>query len=162
MDMHTLYRDHHGWLERWLISKLGCSHRAADLAQDTFMRLLAKDDLPGLHEPRAFLTTVAKRVMSNQWRREQLEQAYLEALAHQPERFALSPEEQALVMETLLQVDRLLDGLPVVVRRVFLHVQLDGMSHADVARALNISISTVKRHLRRAALRCYFGLELEQ
>ncbi|MEH6565028.1 MAG: sigma-70 family RNA polymerase sigma factor [Halopseudomonas sp.] len=159
--MHALYRDHHSWLVRWLLGRLGCSHRAADLAQDTFMRLLAKEELPGLREPRAFLTTVAKRVMSNQRRREQLEKAYLEALTEQPEHYALSPEEQALLMEALVEIDQLLDGLPGVVRRAFLHVQLDGMGHAEVASLLNISISTVKRYLRRAALRCYFGLDTQ-
>lgn len=35
-----LYQDHHGWLHGWLRKKLGCSHQAADLAHDTFMRLL--------------------------------------------------------------------------------------------------------------------------
>lgn len=161
MDMHALYRDHHSWLERWLMGKMGCSHRAADLAQDTFVRLLNKDELPSLREPRAFLTTVAKRVISNQWRREQLERAYLKALAEQPEQHALSPEEHALLIETLLQIDSLLAGLPSPVRRAFLYVQLEGLSHAQVAQCLDLSISTVKRYLRQAALRCYFGLEAE-
>jgi RNA polymerase sigma-70 factor (ECF subfamily) len=34
----TLYRDHHSWLHGWLRLKLGDAHRAADLAQDTFVR----------------------------------------------------------------------------------------------------------------------------
>ena len=35
----TLYRDHHRWLSGWLRLKLGDTHRAADLAQDTFCLL---------------------------------------------------------------------------------------------------------------------------
>ncbi len=34
------YFDHHHWLQGWLRKKLGCPHHAADLAHDTFMRLL--------------------------------------------------------------------------------------------------------------------------
>ncbi|MET0125075.1 MAG: sigma factor, partial [Pseudomonas caspiana] len=36
----TLYRDHHGWLHGWLRKRLGDREQAADIAQDTFLRLL--------------------------------------------------------------------------------------------------------------------------
>lgn len=35
-----LYHAHHNWLTGWLRRRLGCPHSAADLAQDTYMRLL--------------------------------------------------------------------------------------------------------------------------
>ncbi|OPL22089.1 hypothetical protein B5L72_34410 [Pseudomonas aeruginosa] len=38
--MHALYSEHHGWLQNWLRGKLGCAADAADLAQDTFSRML--------------------------------------------------------------------------------------------------------------------------
>ena len=34
-ELGLLYADHHGWLSGWLRSRVGCSHTAADLAQDT-------------------------------------------------------------------------------------------------------------------------------
>jgi RNA polymerase sigma-19 factor, ECF subfamily len=83
-EVQALYSDHHRWLHGWLRKKLGCAHRAADLAHDTFVRLLARDEPLGVEEPRAFLTAVAQRVMANYWRREQFERAYLEALARVP------------------------------------------------------------------------------
>ena len=156
-----LYYDHHGWLIGWLRRKLGCSHRAADLAHDTFVRLLAREEPVAIQEPRAFLTTVAQRVLANHWRREQIERAYLEALAHVPEALSPSPEERALLLETLLEIDRLLAGLPVAVKRAFLHAQLDGMSHAEIGAALGISITTVKRYLVRAGAQCYFALAVD-
>ncbi|CAB3793309.1 sigma-70 family RNA polymerase sigma factor [Paraburkholderia fynbosensis] len=157
-QMQTLYSDHHGWLHAWLRKKLGCAHRAADLAHDTFMRLLARDEPLRLDEPRAFLTTVAQRVMANHWRREQIERAYLDALALVPEAFAPSPEERALLLEALVEIDSLLDSLPVAVKRAFLLAQLDGLTHAEIAAQLKISIATVKRHLLRAAAQCFFAL----
>lgn len=153
-----LYHDHHGWLVGWLRRRLGCSHRAADLAQDTFVRLLAQEEALAIREPRAFLTTVAQRVLANHWRREQLERAYLDALAHLPEALTPSPEERAILLATLIEIDRLLDGLPAPVKRAFLHAQLDGMSHAEIGAALGISITTVKRYLVRAGAQCYFAL----
>src|SRR5258708_20068807 len=158
-EVQTLYSDHHGWLHAWLRKKLGCAHRAADLAHDTFLRLLARDEPLGVEEPRAFLTTVAQRVMANYWRREQIERAYLEALACVPEALAPSPEERALLLETLCEIDGLLERLPVTVKRAFLLLaQLDGLSHAEIAAQLRISISTVKRHLVRAGAQSFFAL----
>ncbi|WP_078473862.1 sigma factor [Pseudomonas sp. MF4836] len=72
----VLYGDHHGWLVGWLRARLGCSQQAADLAQDTFVRLLLADPQKSvgspLKEPRHFLVTVAKRVMIDGWRLERL------------------------------------------------------------------------------------------
>ncbi|HCC62425.1 MAG TPA: RNA polymerase subunit sigma, partial [Pseudomonas sp.] len=54
--VHRLYVDHQGWLNGWLRRQLGCSQRAADLAQDTFVRVLSKDQgLDATREPRAYL-----------------------------------------------------------------------------------------------------------
>jgi len=36
----TLYNEHHGWLATWLGHKLNCRNLGAELAQDTFLRLL--------------------------------------------------------------------------------------------------------------------------
>ena len=156
-EITMLYSDHHGWLRGWLRRRLGDAHQAADLAHDTFIQLLARDEPVAAREPRAFLTTVAQRVLANHWRRQQLERAYLEALAAQPEPLPVSPEERAIVLETLLEVDRMLDGLPAPVKRAFLMSQLDGMRHAEIAEAMSISVTTVKRYLAKAALQCYFG-----
>ena len=70
---------------------------------------------------------------------------------------APSPQEQAILLETLLELDQLLDELHSIVRRAFLLSQLDGLTHAQVAAALGISIPTVKRYLVKALQRCYFA-----
>lgn len=156
-EITVLYSDHHSWLRGWLRKRLGDMHQAADLAHDTFMQLLTRDEPVAAREPRAFLTTVAQRVLANHYRRQQLEQAYLTALAALPEPVECSPEERAIVLETLTAVDRMLNGLPLPVKRAFLMSQLDGMSHAEIAEALAISITSVKRYLVKAGQQCYFG-----
>ncbi|KAF1057384.1 RNA polymerase, sigma-24 subunit, RpoE [Variovorax sp. PDC80] len=155
-QVEALYSHHHGWLWRWLQRRLGDGHRAADLAHDVFVRLLAREELLAIQEPRAFLTTVAQRVLANHWRRQQLEQAYLEALTLVPAELAPSPEERALLLEALAEIDRLLDGLPLAVKRAFLMTRLDGLNHDEVAQALGLSVTTVKRYVLKAALQCYF------
>ncbi|MCY1269859.1 putative RNA polymerase sigma factor FecI [compost metagenome] len=155
--LQRLYRDNHGWLRGWLWRKLGCPDSAADLAQDTFLRILSARETPIIREPRAFLTTIAKRVLANHYRRQDIERAYLEALASLPVDAAPSEESRAIILETLLELDRLLDGLPRLARQAFLLVQLDGLTYPEVAAQLGISLSSVKRYLARAAQQCYFA-----
>ena len=132
--------------------------RRARSALDTFIRVLSARETPTLIEPRAFLTTIAKRVLFNHYRRQDLERAYLDALAQMPELAAPSEEARAIILQTLMELDQLLDGLPVLVKRAFLLAQLDGLTYAQIAAELGISIATVKRHLNKAAMRCYFAL----
>ncbi|NVD96403.1 sigma-70 family RNA polymerase sigma factor [Massilia sp. BJB1822] len=153
----ALYADHHGWLLGWLRRRLRDSVDAADLAQDTFIRLLSKDAPPPIQEPRALLTTIAQGMVANLQRRRQLEQAYLQALAALPEPLAPSPECRAIVLETLLEIDRLLDGLPGKVREAFLLSQLDGMRQGEIAARLDVSLPTVKRYIARALAQCCFA-----
>lgn len=58
-QLDLLYADHHSWLHGWLRRRLGNAYDASDLAHDTFLRILTKDVLPPIREPRAFLTTIA-------------------------------------------------------------------------------------------------------
>ncbi|MEE4691924.1 sigma-70 family RNA polymerase sigma factor [Pseudomonas alliivorans] len=153
-----LFRAHNAWLTGWLRRRLGCPHSAADLAQDTFIKVLGARDTQQIVEPRAFLTTIARRVLCNHYRRQDLERVYYQALTELPESVAPSEEERAIILETLVELDQLLDGLPGPVKSAFLMSQVDGLSHGEIASALNISIATVKRHLNKAALRCYFAL----
>ena len=112
-----LYGQHHQWLLRWLRGKLSCTDHAADLAQDTFVKLLAT--LAQLSAP-----TVP------------------------------SVEDRLLILETLHQIDAMLDGLGAKVRTAFLLSQLEGLAYADIAARLNVSERTVKRYMVQAFEQC--------
>lgn len=148
-----LYADHHRWLHAWLRRKLGCAHQAADLTQDTFVSLLAKPCRPD--EPRAYLLTIARRLVFETWRRRDLERAWLAELAALPEAVAPSEEERAIVLETLFAIDALLDGLSGKARQAFLMSQLDGLSYAQIAVELGVSVSRVRQYMTQALTRCY-------
>jgi RNA polymerase sigma-70 factor (ECF subfamily) len=153
-NLHSLYADHHGWLYGWLRRKLGCANNAADLTQDTFVQVLATHQTTRIHEPRAYLTVIARRLVFNFWRRRDLEQAYLEAITHLPEESVPSLEEQALVFEALELIDRALDGLPVKARQVFLLNQLQELSYREIAAQLGMPVITVRRYMKQAIRAC--------
>jgi len=152
---HDLYRDHRSWLEGWLKRRMGNGSDAADLSQDTFVRLLASSQrIADLQEPRAYLATVGKRLLANFYQRRSLEQAYLDALALLPEDCVPSPEQRWILLETLQALDELLDGLPGPVRRAFLLSQLEGLGYQEIAERLQVSERTIKRYMAQAYEHC--------
>lgn len=154
-EVHSLYSNHQRWLVDWLRRRLGCVHLAADLAQDTFVRVLTAREALDLTNAKALLTVIAKGLVVDHYRRDALERAYLDALIHVPEARAASPEMQFLMLETLIEIDRLLDGLPTKVRRAFLLSQLDGWSYMQIASELRVSVSSVQQYMTRAYQACY-------
>lgn len=152
--LHELYRDHNGWLHGWLRQRLNNSADAADLAQDTFIRVLLARTSGTLQEPRRYLATIARGLVIDLYRRRSLEQAYLEALMLRPEVHAPSAEDRALIFDTLLAIDRMLDGLGARTRKIFLAVQLDGLTYEKTAERLGVSVSTVRKHLASALMHC--------
>ncbi|AQL35141.1 RNA polymerase sigma factor [Pseudomonas syringae] len=154
----ALYRDHRGWLLAWLRRNVACPQRAQDLSQDTFVRLLGRDELQLPREPRAFLATIAKGLMFDYFRRAALEQAYLGELLQIPEAEQPSPEEQLLILEDLKAIDRMLGTLSSKARAAFLYNRLDGLSHGEIAERLGVSVSRVRQYLAQAVRQCYVAL----
>jgi len=155
-SVHTLYREHHGWLLGWLRQRLQGAEHAADLAQDTFVRVLGhRERLPTLREPRAWLSAIARGLVIDHWRRQDLERAWLETLAQRPETQAPSPEEQQLVLELLEQLCRMVEGLRPAVRQAFLLHRVEGLRQAEIAARLGVTLRSVERYLAEAMYHCY-------
>ena len=159
--IHTaanLYHEHHGWLLGFLARRLDCPDSAADLAQDTFLRILARPDaaaeISAIRKPRSYLATIANRLVIDHLRRLSIEKALLETLAAQPEALALSPEAREIMLETLIEIDTLLDNMPERTRQIFLLAQINGLSYAEIGRRLRLSVTTVRKHFARAMTAC--------
>ncbi|EJM87710.1 MULTISPECIES: sigma-70 family RNA polymerase sigma factor [unclassified Pseudomonas] len=151
-----LYSDHHSWLHGWLRKKLGCSQRAADLAHDAFIRVLTLAEPHTIKEPRAFLATMAGRLLIDGARRRRIEQAYLEALAIQAHDAGMpDPEAIHVALEALEKIAVMLAGLPDKNREAFLLSRLDGLTYSEIAIELKVSASTVKNYVAGALVHCY-------
>ncbi|MDF0730082.1 sigma-70 family RNA polymerase sigma factor [Pseudomonas entomophila] len=154
-EVDLLYQTHHAWLRGWLRARVGCREHAADLAQDTFVRLLRARQVSPLKEPRAYLSSIARGLMIDQFRRRALERAYHESLANMPEAEAPSEEHRLVILDTLERLDRALRQLKPRARQAFLLAQLDGLSIAQIAQRLAVSRATVERDLAKALGTCY-------
>ena len=153
--LHTLYAEHHDWLQAWLRNKLGCLFTAQDLAQDTFLRLVVRPrELDAGQNPRAYLTTIAKGLVVDHWRRAEIERVWVAAMLERPEATQPSAEHQAIVLETLIEVDRILATLADKPRQAFLLAQLHELTYAEIGARFGVSERMVKKYMAQAMLHC--------
>lgn len=157
--MGKLFAQNYEWLCGRLRSRLNCRHSAEDIASETFVRLLGLPDPHVIREPRALLTTIARRLLQESWRRRDLERAYLQLMSEMPRHVQLSPEEIHVFVDSLLYLDRLLDTLPGQGKAAFIHSQLGGLSYAEIATRLGISTSRVQQYMAQAFKLCYQAVD---
>ncbi|WP_300719824.1 sigma-70 family RNA polymerase sigma factor [Pseudomonas sp.] len=160
-SLDALYKGYHGWLLVWLKRRLECPHNAADMAQETFIRLITAGAYATPREPRAFLATVARRLMVDRNRRQKLERAYREELARHVEHLehAPSPEQILAAVQALEHIARALDRMLPRARQAFILRHLEGLSHAQIAAQLQVSTKTVQNYLVQALLHCHAAAE---
>lgn len=154
-SVRRMYARHSSWLLSFLRRRLSNRIDAPDLLHDTFVRVLGRPRLSTDESgERSYLATIARGLCIDRWRREALETAYLTALANQPITTQPSPEQTAMVVETLVEVDAMLAGLPPNVREAFLLAQLDGLPYREIGERLGVSERMVKKYMAQAFVHC--------
>lgn len=157
--INGLYKEHQSWLYGWLCRKMQNQHDAADLTQDTFVKIMLHYADYYYQEPRALLTTIAKSLMSNHYRRKRIEMAYLNTLTEQQKRVTIPLEQHILLIETLCELYEIIENMPQRQKQVFILSQLQGLGYDAIARQLDISVSTIKRDLTKAMAVCFMAME---
>ncbi|MYN12514.1 sigma-70 family RNA polymerase sigma factor [Pusillimonas sp. TS35] len=157
-QLETLYVDHAGWLRGWLRRRIGNAFDAEDIAHDTYMRILATGRMPAPADPRRHLALVANGLMIDLLRRRHIETAYLEAIAALPPAQVPSEEKRALIIEALVDIDRVLCGLPAKVRAAMLMCKLEGLGYRDIAQRLRVSVSSVEKYIAAGLVACHAAM----
>ena len=156
-NVHVLYSEHHNWLKSWLYQRLGNSAEAADLTQDTFLRLLglpASRHFSSNEHARNFLCATAKNLCIDLWRRKEIEKAWHDTLSSYPEETAPSAERQVAVLEALEEINLMLSELPAKAAKAFLLAVVCQMTDAETAVQLGVSDRMVRKYVAKAMLAC--------
>ncbi|MHC8365684.1 sigma-70 family RNA polymerase sigma factor [Pseudomonas sp. ZT5P21] len=153
-DVGGLFRAHYPWLCARLRRHLGGSPSVEDIAAETFVQLLEAPGLTPIREPRALLTTIARRLIYQLWRRRDLERQHLDQLQHLDQPQASSPEELLQWTQALHGFDRTLQRLPGKVRATFLLSRIDGLTYPQIAAELGISQRSVSVYMTRSQALC--------
>ncbi|MGN4048564.1 sigma-70 family RNA polymerase sigma factor [Pseudomonas sp. SM4] len=146
-----LFRAHHHWLCAYLRGHLRDVASIEDIAAETFAQLLEAPALQAIREPRALLTTIARRLLFQRWRHADLERRHLPSIETQT---SASPEDIAHFSQALSRLDRSLQRLPGKVRSTFLLARIDGLTYPQIAAELGISQRSVSVYMSRSQALC--------
>ncbi|MDC7788319.1 sigma-70 family RNA polymerase sigma factor [Rhodoplanes sp. TEM] len=142
-DLQTLFRHHASGIRRSLMRRGLTRETAADITQDTFLRVLAAMPADGTenHNPKAYLYQVSRNLGLNHLRRERLAGVVdlpdeIVAEISDP---APTPETIVCDREHLRRVAAALDALPERTRRAFELHRIGGLTIAEVAGEIGLS-----------------------
>ena len=154
----AVYLEKRANLVRYFAARLGSLEASEDLAQDLYIKVAAMGPIEDLQSPMALLYRMGANLMLDRLRQSRRsavrEDAWLrtahttlggEDVVDQP------PADEALASrQRLARLVAELESLPPRMRRAFQLHKLEGMSHAETARAMGISISAVEKHVSGA------------
>lgn len=157
MNLTELFDRYAVDVRRFLASRVACEATAADLTQETFLRLVKMPDLAVIDNARTYLFRIAANLATDHLRALVRRRTSCgeqdEALLACPDRSS-TPEAALLAKEELAEVLLALDELSPLCRRILVLNRFEGLSHRDIAHRLEICVSTVEKNLARALNHC--------
>lgn len=151
-DLKSLFIKHAKALQSLLTRKVRDPQLAADLVQESFLRLAEQRGKERIDNSPAYLYRTAHNLMidhARQQSRRKTEPVPHEALEEiVEERPGL--DEEAAEAQHMRRLREAVAELPPRTREIFRLNRLEGLTHAEVARQLDISDSSVQKHLSKA------------
>jgi RNA polymerase sigma factor (sigma-70 family) len=158
-----LYRAHATELNGFARRRVG-RQEAEDVVQDTYLHLLQRGTAATLEQPRAYLFRTAANLAVDFARKAKVR------LRHAGEIFdldanavaAANPEATTGATMELARLHASLAKLPPLCRDAFLLNRIEGLTHAEIAGRLGVSVRTIDRFMVRAwdHVRSHFGTEI--
>lgn len=145
-DVDALYRTYGSWVVAFIARRFG-RDIAEDLAQETFLRL-AQNPI-GWRSPKALLARIALNVAQDHLRRERAQKRpRLVGTDDVPEGITLPDQHETLLHREVVA------KLPRNLRDVYVLSRFGGLTYADIAIHLGISVKTVEKRMTQALKLC--------
>ena len=147
-DFSTLYKKYAPEVFRFALYLSGDRSQAEDITSETFVRAWTSPEAIQAATVKGYLFTIARNLFLHGLRRSS-RQVPLPMELPDPQ---ASPYTQAEQKEEFRALLAGLQQLPEIDRAALLMRALDGMPYEEIARALNISLSSAKVKIHRARL----------
>lgn len=135
--------------------RTGDRDAAADLVQDAFARLFAAGSSGSAESDTRLLYAIARNAAIDYRRMARRRTGLLSSLV--PEQLARAPasaEAHLVARRALDALEEQLGKLPRRTQDAFVLRRVHGLSHAEIADVLGVSVSTVEKDLSRALRHC--------
>lgn len=156
MNIEALYRQHQNELIYHVFGILHCQDIAADIVQESYIKLSREAERQKIEHPRRLLFRIAHNLALDHLKHRRVMENHAQSLDPALVPAAESPSAEQLASEAQRRhiLKRVIDELPPRCRQVFIMHNIHGMSYRDIARELNISESGVEKHIMKGLLHC--------
>lgn len=154
----SLYEEKRPNLVRFFAARLNSRAEAEDLVQDLYLKINGMDALGPVDNPSALLHRIGSNLMldrmrsqkrsgarDSDWRAVNTTVVSGHEVADEP-----SADEVVAGRQRLKALVEAVEDLPEKTRQAFQLHKLEGHSHAETARRMGISVSTVEKHVSSA------------
>lgn len=155
LSITEAYVEHRDVLFGYFAHKMLKPEDIEDLLQDTFIEAFKSESNRTINSPKDYLFVVARNLMSKKFakrgkmRTQSIDEADYSHLSYDD-----VPTDLNIHYKLKLEVlAKCVETLPNQCRRVFILKKFHGMSQKQIASKLNISTSTVERHITIALMR---------
>jgi len=147
---------YYGELTAFVRRKVRCHALAADIVQETWLKVAALDPGETVDNPRAYLYRVAGNLATDRLRQDRARSRHMVPGAPPEDVPSREPPADAVVQgrEEIDILQAALRDLPDVHRRAFLLYKGQGLSMKEVAATLGLSPRTVEKHIAKAMVHC--------
>ncbi|CAO3437548.1 RNA polymerase sigma factor [Azospirillum argentinense] len=158
-SLDALFMGHRSTLVRLLSRMVGSAATAEDLAHEAYLKVRAAERDRPVDHPLPFLFQTARNLAFDHLRRERrlagvvVQDTTVEGVEEVAAPLP-SPETQAGDRQRLARMNTALATLSERQRRILLLNRMEGLSHAQIAERLDVSVSTVQKDLKAALLAC--------
>lgn len=151
-ELQYLFSRHSSSLCRYLNAYLKDHSLSMDIMQESFVRMAEQMKHSSIQDIDAYLYRTAKNLMVDHFRQRQKQQAILISDTQWQELPAntKSLEAQAISEQQFKQIQNTIQTLPHRTQEIFRLHREEGLTQAEVAKVLDISLSTVEKHLASA------------
>ena len=156
--VQEMYLQHHDWLVQWLHRRIHYPFCAADIVQDTFVKILqTKHRVFNIEDPRAYLINTAKHIVVDQHRRYTLERSYLTALYDelQAQDIELDKNQIEDAISVIEFLNLALKDCSDLARQAFLLYYFEGYSQTEIATKIGKSLRMTQLYLGECLNLCY-------
>jgi len=149
---HTLFSHHRHHVYHIAMKLLQSASAAEDILQEIFLKIwVGREKLPEIKCFSAYLNTITRNHVYNALRKQANEELLLEKLFPlQITSLTDGTLDNISYRELQNTLQKVVATLTPQQRKVFELSRMDGLKHDDIARRLNISRETVKKHVSEA------------
>ncbi|MFK0091739.1 RNA polymerase sigma factor [Pseudomonas sp. NPDC090592] len=142
-------------LEAFVARRTGNAQVAADLTQESFLRLARLPADKQIDNLPAFLFTIASNLVRDH-QRQMIRRERMDAGEPSEELASDDPgaEEQLFDQQQHALMQAAIESLPEATRHIFLLYHVDGCSYREIGERMNVTPRSVEYQLRRALLDC--------